>query len=134
LVRGFEEVFFSKNTVHAGSFGILFQRKPQDINYFQISQKMNSDIQSLEFLRSPGIRVHGYGAANKTFKLLSILQLENIVEKIYDRNENLWGKYIPLGTGIQIESPENIGIENPDYLVIFATSYANAITTYLRSG
>lgn len=131
--RGFEEIFFSKNTVHAGSFGILFQRKVEEIDYTVLQQKMFSDVNSLDFLRTPWLKVHGYGAANKTFKLLSILQLENVVSKIYDRNQNLWGKYIPLGSGIQIESPENLVKESPDYIVLFATSYASAITTYLRA-
>lgn len=131
--RGFEQVFFSKNTVHAGSFGILFQRKSKEIDYAELQQKMFSDVKSLDFLRVPWLRIHGYGAANKTFKLLSILDLESIVSKIYDRNQNLWGKYIPLGTGIQIESPEKLEEESPDYLVIFATSYASAITSSLRS-
>lgn len=130
--RGFEEVFFSKNTVHAGSFWILFQRKQKELDYTDMRQCIQSNIQSLNFLRDDTVTVAWYGAANKTFKLLSLLELENVIQVLYDRNENLWGKFIPLHGGIEIQSPENLLLNPPEYIVIFATSYSTAIVDSLR--
>lgn len=55
--RGFEEIFFSKNTVHAGSFGILFQRKQKSIDYSGMKKQIISNVKDLEFLRNPNISV-----------------------------------------------------------------------------
>jgi hypothetical protein len=60
------------------------------------------------------------------------LELENVIQVLYDRNENLWGKFIPLHGGIEIQSPENLLLNPPEYLVIFATSYSTAIVDSLR--
>ena len=78
-------------------------------------------------LRAKGIRVAGYGAAERTTALVGMAGLEaSHMIAIYDRNPNLDGLMLP-GSRIPIRSPERITDDQPECLVIFARSFETEI-------
>lgn len=76
--------------------------------------------------------VHGYGASHRTFIFLGNANIDNTnIPIIYDNNKFLQNKRLN-GFHSLIMSPEFILKNNPDVIVVFATSYQNEITQYLK--
>ena len=142
---GFYPTKFLTNQVHGGAICIFFSRslKNKLIIEDNVSEK-NLDKFSKEFLgyknkmKNAALIINryknvcGYGAANKTFKLLSLMNLrKNRIRYIFDRNKNLHGQTIPQ-FGVKIVDPSKIKKISPELLVIFATSYEDEILKELR--
>lgn len=82
-------------------------------------------------LRGQGKTVHGYGASHRTFILLGIADVDrDELPVIYDNNPMLHGKRLN-GLHNKVLPKEAVSVDNPDALLIFATSYEEEITAYL---
>ncbi len=74
----------------------------------------------------------GYGAAERTFSYLGTVGLDiDQIQCIYDRNHALTGMALP-GSRIPIKAAETITADQPDVVVIFASSYEDEIVAELR--
>jgi len=83
-------------------------------------------------LNRAGKVVHGYGASHRTFILLGNSGLgKDEVPVIYDSNPFLHNKQLN-GFHILVQPKEAIMGNNPDAIVIFATSYEQEIISFLR--
>ena len=86
-------------------------------------------------LRAKGMRVAGYGAAERTTALVGMAGLEaSHMIAIYDRNPNLDGLRLP-GSRIPIRCADRIADDRPECLVIFARSFeAEILRQYAAFG
>ncbi len=74
-----------------------------------------------------GIRMAGYGAAERTTSLLGTAGLTALhCAVVYDANPALTGLSLP-GSGIPIRHPRDIETDRPDMLAIFARSFEDEI-------
>lgn len=131
----FEVKFIMENDICGWSFWILFKKLCIKNNYNDLLNKINVDCSKLSKIleQKKYNDITWYWAANKTFKLISNLWLEDKLSCIYDRNSNLENCYIPTKTGIKIKNPKEIIKDKPDCIILFATSYKDEIIKYLRN-
>lgn len=89
---------------------------------------LQNDLRKLLLeLRAQGKRIVGYGAPGKATTLLNALGIgQETIEYAIDTTLIKHGRYIP-GTRIAIKPPEALKTDKPDYLVLFAWNYADAI-------
>ena len=84
-------------------------------------------------LRSDGLRVAGYGAAQRTVSACSMARLTGEhIDYLVDKNRHLHGYYTP-GARLQIFGPERLHTEPIDALVLFASSHEAEIIREQRS-
>jgi hypothetical protein len=128
-------LFLINNEVHNWSFGILLEKKWKDNEFIDIQEKIEQDkILFNQLIAWKNYKkIVWYWAANKTFKLISIFDLDGKLSCIYDINETLSGFFIPTENPILIKKSQDILSDKPDCIVIFATSYTNEIISYLRN-
>lgn len=73
--------------------------------------------------RAQGLRVTGYGAAERTGSLVGTAGLDSTdLLCLYDKNPFFIGKALPK-VRIPIRQPDQISVDRPDILVIFAQSH-----------
>jgi 2-polyprenyl-3-methyl-5-hydroxy-6-metoxy-1,4-benzoquinol methylase len=134
------------NEVHGGAMCIFFKRDVKKkinledkVNRKTLDKfskgfiKYKKNMQSVGKVTKEYKKVCGYGAANKTFKLLSLMGIRrNQIKYVFDKNKNLHGQTIPQ-FGIKIIDPEKIMEISPDLIVILATSYEKEITKDLKT-
>ena len=89
---------------------------------------LQNDLKNLLLdLRAKGKRIVGYGAPGKATTLLNALGIgQETIEYAVDTTQIKQGRYIP-GTKIHIRPPQTLEVDRPDYLVLFAWNYADAI-------
>jgi hypothetical protein len=89
---------------------------------------LQDDLKTLLLdLKAKGKRIVGYGAPGKATTLLNVLGLgQETIEYAIDTTQIKHGRYVP-GTRIEIRPPETLKTDTPDYLVLFAWNYAEAI-------
>ncbi len=100
-----------------------------ELNSFAVKWKETARTvrEFFDGLRDRGMRVAGYGAAERTTSLMGTSGLDaSHISAIYDRNPHLIGKALP-GSRIPILHPTAIPEDNPQYLVIFAQSFEDEI-------
>lgn len=139
--------YFKRVTIHGGSIFSIFEKdKPKRINLvfskipFPDCVAFTKSLyiyykkirQLVEYCINGGLKVYGYGAAERTFSILGITELTNKeILKIYDKNLFLHNKYMPL-SHILIDTPENIRNDDIGCLIIFATSFEEEILNELK--
>lgn len=130
----YKSLFLINNDVHNWSFGLLLEKQWKNNEFAEMSSKINQDILNFDKLLEwkKYKKIVGYWAANKTFKLISIFRLEDKLSCIYDINESLHNSYLPTRTPMIIKKSQEIVLDKPDCIIIFATSYTNEIVSYLR--
>lgn len=144
----FENIFMQCVDIHGGSIMAVYRlrrdklpkcsvplkRIPRLLDSFsQGAQKYYSDISSKvhDAIANKKI-VHGYGASHRTFCLMGCSKLDvNDIPVIYDNNVFLQYKRMN-GLGVLVLPPTSILDNNPDVIVIFATSYKDEIINLLR--
>jgi len=78
-------------------------------------------------IKSSGKRIAGYSAPAKCSTMLNCCKIgKDTIDFIADKNVYKQGRLVP-GVGVPIVSPEMIGKEKPDYVVIFAWNIADEI-------
>jgi hypothetical protein len=140
---GFSILEYGFNEINNGSFWAVLSKKkgkkiPDDRIKKQLRDEFSKQFNNLKKIfkdiktEIKDKKTAGYGAANKTFSILSLGEFTNsqIIE-IYDKNENLWGKYISEFS-IPIVTPKQILKTKPEYLILFATSYQEEIIKFLK--
>ncbi len=144
-IYGFKIIEYGFNKINNGSFYVILSRnkkytKEQNLN-LEISKSDYSDfIKEFNYLKRHISTIKdalinksfcGYGAANKTFSILSLGNFKQgeLIE-VYDKNVNLHNKYIPY-FNYKIVKPEKIKQTKPEAILIFATSYQKEIINYL---
>lgn len=109
----------------------------------EFAREMNEQIQKIKQLvmekRASGKSVAAWGAGQRGVSLLNICELTSQeISFIVDVNENYWWKYIAGDSNIQIVPPDFLRTHFVDYIIIFATGYADEIisanTEYLNQG
>ena len=75
--------------------------------------------------RAAGLRIAGYGAAHRSVVALSLARLEGI-DYLVDKNPHLHGLYTP-GSHLPIYPPERLHVDQPDALILFASSFEDEI-------
>lgn len=141
----FECIFNKEVDIHGGSILSVYKRTEN----IQLS-KLNVDIDVLGFMNeakefyqdlskkiiskiSEGKKVYGFGASHRTFNLLGMSDLNaKHIPYIYENNELLIGKKLNA-LASEIISPVHLKSEQPDAIVIFASSYENEIVDELRN-
>ncbi|HVP72503.1 MAG TPA: class I SAM-dependent methyltransferase [Phycisphaerales bacterium] len=99
-----------------------YQNLARDVGQLQAELK-----KLLLDLRAAGKRIVGYGAPGKATTLLHALGLgQETIEYAIDTTQIKQGRYIP-GTRIHIRPPQTLEVDRPDYLLLFAWNYADAI-------
>ena len=131
--RGFRRVHDYENDIHGGSMGLVFEYVavavplqagaiPVAADLFRNFDHWLQQVQSL----LQGERYIGYGAAHRTFTLLSLLGLADKMDYLVDQNPGYQGHYIG-GTGIEICPVSRLQSENGKEVILFATSYEKEI-------
>ena len=131
--KGFKLVYDYANEIHGGSMGLVFEYTGRPLvvekgvvpaatalfrNFDAYLNKVHALLRAEAFI--------GYGAAHRTFTLLSLLGLTDKVDYIVDKNPGYLGKYIG-GTGIRIQSPEWLLKQRDREVIVFASSYEKEI-------
>lgn len=143
---GFYPTKVMTNDVHGGAMCIFFKRNvgrkliikdnisEKTLNKFSKEfSNYKKEMASINKMIKKYKNVYGYGAANKTFKSLSLMGIKNNqINYIFDKNKNLHGQTIPQ-FGIEILSPEKLRDVSPDLIIIFAISYEKEIIRELKS-
>lgn len=140
-------IYFKKIEIHGGSIFLIFEKdESKKINVSSSPVTFSDCIAFINSLReyyatirklvdecvNQGIKVYGYGAAERTFSVLAMTKLTNReIVKIYDKEQFLHNYYIPTSR-IMIESPDNIPHDDVGCLIIFATSYEEEILKELK--
>lgn len=128
----FESVFHIKNKVHNWSFWMIFKHKTQ-YHVSELNHRVLEYKETLDSILKKYKNIVWYGAANKTFKLLSMFDLDSVINIILDVNKNLSDTFIFGKNKIFIQHPEKIRDIEPDAIIIFATSYSDEIVYSLRN-
>jgi len=144
---GFYLSYLKRVDIHGGSIFSIFEKDKYKKLNLHLSKITFSDC--VEFTKSlytyydkirqlvencinKGLKVYGYGAAERTFTILGMTRLTSKeIAKIYDKNLFLHNKYIPL-SNILIDTPENIRNDDIGCLIIFATSFEDEILNELK--
>ena len=109
----------------------------------EFATEMNTQINKIKQLviekRASGKRLAAWGAGQRGVSLLNICGLTSQeISFIVDVNENYWWKYISGDSNIQIVPPDFLKTHFVDFIIIFATGYAEEIisanTEYLNQG
>lgn len=105
----------------------------------EISGQINKIKQLVKEKRTSGKRLAAWGAGQRGVSLINICGLTSReIDFIVDVNENYWWKYILGESNIQIVSPDFLRNHFVDYIMIFATGYADEIISanseYLNHG
>lgn len=114
---------------------ILAKEKDQGLDkvstYIHFAERCN--LRRVEFvsllhrLKSEGFRVAGYAATSKSTTVLNYCNLgPDNIEYIVDSTIEKQGMFTP-GSHIPIKSPEELKIDRPDYLVLFAWNHEKEI-------
>jgi hypothetical protein len=90
--------------------------------------RLRSDLRDLLLsLKSQGKRIVGYGAPGKSTTLLNYCGIDHtILDYIIDSTPIKQGRYTP-GTRIPIVHPQRLREDPPDYALLMAWNYADAI-------
>jgi hypothetical protein len=81
----------------------------------------------LHDLKGQGCSIAGYGAPAKAATLLNFCRIgRETLDYVIDSTAIKQGRYIP-GTKILIRPPDVLKAERPDYLLLLAWNYADAI-------
>jgi transketolase len=131
--RGFRLVHDYENDIHGGSMGLMFEFAGPPVVAEKRTMPAAADLfrnfdawlHKVKALLSADSFI-GYGAAHRTFTLLSILGLADKVDYIVDQNPGYLGKCIG-GTGIRIHSPDRLLHETGREIIVFASSYEKEI-------
>jgi hypothetical protein len=84
-------------------------------------------LRLLKDLKAQGKRIVGYGAPGKGTTLLNYCGIgPETLDYIIDSTPIKQGRYMP-GTPIQIRHPDALKTDSPDYLLLLAWNYADAI-------
>lgn len=128
-------LFLTNNEVHNWSFGVLLEKNKKENEFSDIQKKIEQDKSKFKklIIWKNYQNIAWYGAANKTFKLISIFELENDLSCVYDINDSLQNNYLPTEKPIIIKKSQEIVSDQPDCIIIFATSYTTEILSYLRN-
>lgn len=141
---GFSPAASEEVDIHGGA--LLMAYKP-DVTNTRLSTPVDQELlkrfsgesaryyrslyNSIMAARGSGKVVHGYGASHRTFILLGNAGLDQAsVPVIYDNNPMLHGKRLN-GFHIEVRPAGRVKEDNPDAIVIFATSYENEIRSFL---
>jgi hypothetical protein len=94
---------------------------------------LQNDLKTLLFgLKAKGKRIVGYGAPGKATTLLNAMGIgADVIEYVTDSTPTKQGCVIP-GTTIPIKSPDALKSDTPDYLLLLAWNYADAILKHER--
>ncbi|MDW8799689.1 methyltransferase domain-containing protein [Clostridium sp. A1-XYC3] len=145
---GFSLIDKKDVNIHGGSIFLIYRKSNNVRNYTSELTKIDLDtinkfIERMkdyynsiyEFIckeKNKGLKICGYGASHRTTMLLSMSGLDKkVIDKIYDKNVFLKDKYIPF-TGVKIDLPERIKKDSPDILIVFAISFEDEISKYIR--
>ncbi|HEY0961536.1 MAG TPA: methyltransferase domain-containing protein [Pseudomonadales bacterium] len=123
------------NEIHGGSMGLVFEYKGEPVaveagavtDAGQLYRNFNAYLQNVHLLLRAE-RFIGYGAAHRTFTLLSMLGLVDRVDYIVDKNPGYAGKFIG-GTAIPIRRLDSLDKEKGREIIVFASSYEKQILT-----
>lgn len=98
------------------------------LKFSERAKKNREELQNLlRRLKQGGKKIIGYGAPAKGNTLLNYCWIDNnILDFITDTTPLKQGLYTP-GTHISVVSPEKIKEVNPDYILLLAWNYAEAI-------
>lgn len=141
---GFSPIAMKEVDIHGGALLLVYKPdgKPCDetpvidhdlLGHFSKESSRYYDAlhDRIDTLRQAGKVVHGYGASHRTFILLGNAGLDaSFVPVIYDNNPMLHNKRLN-GFHIEIQPKERLNGNNPDAVVVFATSYEAEITRFL---
>lgn len=141
-------VFLKEVDIHSGSILLVFikdKSKEIHLSFSKVTLEeckkfaggvinYYKEIKDLvKRVTSEGHKVYGYGAAERTFSILGGTGFSSKdIQKIYDKNVFLYGKYMPI-SHILIDSPKHIKRDNVKYLIIFAISFEEEIIKELKS-
>ena len=131
--RGFRLVYDYANEIHGGSMGLVFEFVGAPVYANEASvpdagllfRNFDAYIGKVQSLLGSGPWI-GYGAAHRTFTLLSLLDLTDRIDYIVDQNPGYLGKYIG-GTSIPVYGPEKLLGEQGRNIILFASSYEREI-------
>lgn len=129
-------VFMSKNMPIKDSVN-EFLKKEKELGldnsetFLNFSDKVEINkkelVSLLNKLKEDGKKIIGYGAPAKGNTLLNYFHIDNsILDYIIDTTPLKQGMYTP-GTHIIVSSPERIKEDVPDYILLLAWNYADAI-------
>jgi len=131
--RGFRLVHEYENDIHGGSMGLVFEYSAVPVvpdmqavpDAGRLYRFFDAWVEKVGGLLEAETCI-GYGAAHRTFTLLSMLGLQNKMDYIVDQNPGYHGKYIG-GTTIRIFAPERLQEERGREVLVLATSYEKEI-------
>ncbi|AUS95095.1 hypothetical protein CDQ84_03685 [Clostridium thermosuccinogenes] len=142
---GFKSVYETKVNIHGGSLLVFYKLRQLD-EISNISKEFRNKLKSfaeniskyysrinrliLDLSRENKI-IHGYGASHRTFILLGNAHLHDCIPIIYDSNPFLDNRRLN-GFHSLVMNPDTIVNNNPDTIVVFATSYESEIVKDLR--
>lgn len=87
---------------------------------------------NLSNLKSNGFKIAGFAASAKGNTLLNFAEIDHsMIDFIVDQTPEKIGKFSP-GTGIPIVGMEEIGFQNPDYIIILSWNFKDEIIEKLR--
>lgn len=131
--KAFRLMHSYENEIHGGSIGMVFEYTGSPVSVergavpdaTQLYRNFDAYLDKVHALLRAD-RFIGYGAAHRTFTLLSMLGLVGRMDYIVDKNSGYAGKYIG-GTGIDIRRTESLDAEAGREVIIFASSYEKQI-------
>lgn len=105
--------------------------------YQNFSSRVTDNIRNLQSklvaLKKSGAKIVAFGASAKGSTLLNYGGFNtDIIDYIADETPEKIGKYTP-GTGIQVLHPQMIMKTNPDYILILAWNFTDAIVDKVRA-
>lgn len=157
ITLGFDVLEISENKVQGGSLRVLCRNSNNGTVLTEAAGflrcEKNSVIYDGDFINEWSSNVHkackdiesavlrykragksivGYGAPTKATLLMSLAKLsEENIDFVVEDNSLKVDRYLP-GSGIQIRSPEELMIKQPDVLLIFAWNFADDIISKVR--
>ncbi len=81
----------------------------------------------LQALKAQGKKISGYGASATSTTLIYNLELNGLMDRIYDDNPAKYETYSP-GYHIPVHPSEDIYIDDPDYILVLAWRYFRPIS------
>ena len=105
----------------------LFDRTTYVAHAARVAGIRDDLLAMLRDLKQKGKRLAGYGASAKGSTLLNYYGIgQDLLDFLADRNPLKQGRFSP-GTHIPVVSPDSIGTQAPDYLLILAWNFADEI-------
>jgi transketolase len=131
--KAFRLVHSYENDIHGGSMGLVFEYVGTRVAVEQgawpeaeaLYRNFDAYLRKVRSLLRADSCI-GYGAAHRTFTLLSMLELADKIDYIVDKNPGYAGKCIG-GTDIRIYGPERLLQERGREVIVFASSYEKEI-------